>query len=103
MSRVQQVNRVRELIDQYWDIAYQEGLENRDYDKDGCAQKTISEIEFLLQDLKSDRYYEEADILAMALWQAADRFENYHSELSGEVHCREYCNEFWNRNDSWYV
>lgn len=49
MSKVDvitEVNHLRGLIEQYWDLAYQEGKEGRDHDTpDGKAQKCLSAIE----------------------------------------------------------
>lgn len=51
------MHRILKLIDQYWDIAYQEGLDNRDHDtEDGIADKTRRKIEAELKEIHTIAY-----------------------------------------------
>ena len=47
-------NHLRELISQYWDIAWREGNSGRCYDtEEGSAQNCINEIETVLSEIKA--------------------------------------------------
>lgn len=50
------IEKLRDLIDKYWDIAWNEGYENRRHDTAACdAQKCRSDIERILSDLQAAR------------------------------------------------
>jgi hypothetical protein len=51
-TRQQLVDRLNELIDRYWDLAYAEGQEGRTHDTASCdAQRTRDEISRAISNL----------------------------------------------------
>lgn len=67
------INEILSLIDQYWDIAYNEGESGATTDdKHGTAQKTLSKIEMYLDKLIKNSSIDEikADIDLIDMYQS---------------------------------
>lgn len=70
--------RLRDLIGQYWDLAYAEGKEGRDHDtEDGAAQRCWSAIDAEIQWFSSALAKSRA--ADQIVKQVEDRFPNWHS------------------------